>query len=158
MVVNSASRFLQRCKAAQAMHGTASAATSQNYSETIRATDQTIVHDAPSRGSSSNCMGSEDHGRNMPTRKGSDVLLDRGGQGTGRRCADEKVMNGWSAWGEHPWWIVHDKPEKTMARYNSDSMLEVKDGTLEEYVDRRGGWSHVPSPPGNRPVEQQRHV
>ena len=73
------------------MHGTASAATSQNYPETIRATDQTTVHDASGRGSSSSSMGSEDHGRNMPTRKGSDVLLDRGGQGIGRRCTDEKT-------------------------------------------------------------------
>ena len=48
----------------------------------------------------------------------------------------KKLMNGWSVWGEHPWWIVHGKPEKQMARYNSDSMLIVKDGTLEEYVGR----------------------
>ena len=70
----------------------------------------------------------------------------------------KKIQKGWDAWGRHPWWVVHDKPEKTLARYNSDSMLEIKDGTLEEYVNRRGGWSHVPSPSGNRPVEQQRHV
>ena len=49
----------------------------------------------------------------------------------------KKLMNGWSVWGEHPWWIVHGKPEKQMARYNSDSMLIVKDGTLEEYFGGR---------------------
>ena len=35
----------------------------------------------------------------------------------------KKIAKGWSAFGEHPWWVVHGKPEKQMARYNSDSVL-----------------------------------
>ena len=35
----------------------------------------------------------------------------------------KKIAKGWSGFGEHPWWVVHGKPEKQMARYNSDSVL-----------------------------------
>ena len=38
----------------------------------------------------------------------------------------KKIAKGWQAFGEHPWWVVHGKPEKTLARYNSDSILLVK--------------------------------
>ena len=35
----------------------------------------------------------------------------------------KKIAKGWQAFGEHPWWVVHGKPEKQMARFNSDSAL-----------------------------------
>ena len=77
-----------------AMHGAAFAATSQYYSKPIRATTATTVHDEPSGGSSSSGMGTQDNGRNMPTRKRPNVLLDGGGQSTGRRRANEKIEEG----------------------------------------------------------------
>ena len=38
----------------------------------------------------------------------------------------KKIAKGWQAFGEHPWWVVHGKPEKQLARYKSDSALLVK--------------------------------
>ena len=35
----------------------------------------------------------------------------------------KKIAKGWQAFGEHPWWVVHGKPEKQLARFNSDSAL-----------------------------------
>ena len=45
----------------------------------------------------------------------------------------KQLVKGWMQWGEHPWWVVHDKTEPTMARYNSDSLLHIKDGAFEKY-------------------------
>ncbi len=49
-----------------------------------------------------------------------------------------QLIKGWSGWGEHPWYIVHDKTGPMMARYNSDSLLLIKDGSFEKYFGRRG--------------------
>ena len=50
-----------------------------------------------------------------------------------------KVKRGWMKFGEEdPWWVVFPQGEPILARYNSDSLLWVKDGTLEEYFGGRG--------------------
>ena len=69
-----------------------------------------------------------------------------------------KVKRGWLKFGEEdPWWVVHPFSEPTLSRYNSDSLLEVKNGTLEEPACGGCCWCIAGKTPGTEPVEQQEH-
>ena len=123
MAVNSASRLLERCRAAQAVHGAAPVATSQTQPETIHPPQQATLQPGSDPGSSSGGMGPAKMGEMAPAGKGRRFYQTEADKALDDAALMKKIAKGWQAFGEHPWWVVHGKPEKQMARFNSDSAL-----------------------------------
>ena len=89
MAVNSGSRFLERCQQAKKNHGTASHTTTQHDEGTVRKEDDGRVCVRRSTGATRDSLRDENHGHQMPTGQGQELLPGTNGCSTERRSSNE---------------------------------------------------------------------
>ena len=60
----------------------------------------------------------------MPAGSERNKILDQMDRAKNDAAVMRKIRKGWKQFGEDDsWWVVHDKPYKQLARYNSESVL-----------------------------------
>ena len=64
--------------------------------------------------------GLEAMAHNIPPGADRRKMLEEADKAREDAAVMKKIQKGWSAYGMHPWCVVHEeKPEKQIARYNS---------------------------------------
>ena len=63
----------------------------------------------------------------LPPGKDRILILEQMDQARNDAAIMRKIQKGWQAFGyEDCWWVVHDKPEKQMARYHSEPIFVLE--------------------------------
>ena len=69
-----------------------------------------------------------------PPGKDRRIILDQMDKAKNDAALMRKIRKGWQEYGyEDCWWVVHDKPERQMARYHSEPVLSQ---TLQKCLSR----------------------